>query len=112
MYRARARWRASARAVGLICVHHVGQLAALLGRYGLGRVEPDKAQIAILGQYFLDLRLYLALVAQRVVLACVVREVPVVRPAHAAVVVRTSIAAAVRVAPVQVLRIVQAAART
>ena len=75
-------------AVRLERVHHVGQLAALRGGDGHGRVEPDQAQVAVVGQQLAHLGLDLFLEALRVVLGRRVGEIPVVRPAHHLPVVR------------------------
>ena len=50
-------------AVRLERVHHVGQLAALRGGDGHGRVEPDQAQVAVVGQQLAHLGLDLFLEA-------------------------------------------------
>ena len=97
------------KAVRLILLHKVVQLVGLLGGNGTRHVEPDEAEIAVFGEDLLDLRLDLRFKALRIVLFAVVRKVPVVRPVRlaAAPCLADRVAAAVRFAPVQILRIVE-----
>ena len=87
---------------------HIVKLTALRRLYVHGRIAPDQAKIAVLGQDLLHLGLDLAFKAAGIILFTVLREIPVVGPAHhAAVGVAEGVSAAVRLVPVQLFRIIQ-----
>ena len=96
-------------APGLQAPHERIEVERLVLREREADVEPNEREVAVLRKDLLDLRLRLLLEVAGEVLLRLVREVPVVRPGGraAAPVVGMGVAAAVGMAPVEVLRIVE-----
>ena len=70
-------------AVRLIFLDGLEERAALILFQGHGHIEPDQAEIAVVAEKFLHLRVNLVLKAEIEVLVCGVREIPAVLPGHA-----------------------------
>ena len=83
------------------------ELKALCRGNGVRNIEPNKAQITVICKNLFDLRLDLLLKANGEILVLTVGEVPAVVPGNTGRRVRIIVAAAVRLCPVELLRLIK-----